>query len=502
MGGGHNSLVAATYLGKAGKKVLVLEAQAEIGGATTSVRAFPDFDARLSRYSYLVSLLPDQIIKDLGLNFSAISRDVSSYTPYVRNSEHRGLLVSRTWDDRSAESFESLTGSRIEAQSWIDFYEEISRAATMIAPTLLEPLPTRAELRKRVASDHFWSSMIENPIGQIISQTFEDDIVRGVVLTDGLIGTFASAFDIQANICFLYHLIGNGTGEWKVPKGGMGALVSELQRVAIGAGVHIQCNSEIVGIESETYGINVETVNGEKFSADFLLSNAAPSVLKKLVGEKQEPFLAGSQLKVNMLLERLPRLKSGVDPKLAFAGTFHVNESFDQLEKAFMQARSGELPIDAPSEMYCHTLTDPTILSPELIEKGFHTLTLFGLHTPAELFDENNEMQRSQALKLALTGLDNFLDEPIESVIAKALDGSLCIEVKSPIDLESAIGLPRGNIFHKDLEFPFREEDSQPGWGVETDNPRIFTCGAGSVRGGGVSGIPGHNAAMAILSRG
>jgi phytoene dehydrogenase-like protein len=151
------------------------------------------------------------------------------------------------------------------------------------------------------------------------------------------------------------------------------------------------------------------------------------------------------------------------------------------------------MPAKLPIEMYCHTLTDPSILSPELSASGFHTLTLFALHTPASLFDANNETARQAALESAFASLNEYLVEPIQDVIA-------AIEIKTPLDLEEAIALPRGNIFHRDLQFPFREDGSQPSWGVETDDPRIFICGAGATRGGGVSGIPGHNAAMAVLS--
>ena len=122
VGGGHNGLVAASYLAKAGKSVLLLEANSELGGATASVRAFPEFDARVSRYSYLVALLPDQIIADLGLNFQTRGRDVSSYTPYVRAGIHDGLSVSTIWDAATEESFFRLTGSHRECEVWREFY--------------------------------------------------------------------------------------------------------------------------------------------------------------------------------------------------------------------------------------------------------------------------------------------------------------------------------------------------------------------------------------------
>ena len=287
--------------------------------------------------------------------------------------------------------------------------------------------------------------------------------------------------------------MGNGTGEWKVPVGGMGALVKELIRVATESGVEIKVNSKVIAVVSDDLGVTVETLSGDKYESDYLLSNAAPQVLAKLRGKPQPQSLDGSQMKINILLKRLPRLKSGIDPRLAFAGTFHANESFSQLEQAFQDAQAEVMPANMPIEMYCHTLSDPSILGRDLQEAGYHTLTLFGLHTPASLFDADNDAAREVALASALSSVNEYLAEPIQDVIA-------AIEVKTPLDIEEAIALPRGNIFHKDLSMPFREDLTKPSWGVETDDPRIFICGAGAMRGGGVSGIPGHNAAMAVLS--
>ena len=490
IGGGHNGLVAATYLAKAGKSVVILEANPEIGGATQSVQAFEGFDAYLSRYSYLVSLLPDKIVTDLGLAFECISREVSSYTPYA----DKGLYVSRQWDEKTAASFNELDPTGHEAQAWQEFYGEIAEFAKKIAPTLLQPLKTRSELKAEINLPQAWEYLVENPIGVEIDKRFNNDVVKGVVLTDALIGTFASAYDLQANICFLYHLMGNGTGEWKVPVGGMGALVKELVRVATSAGVEILSNSKVTSVTSDESGVIAKTESGDVYQSDYLLSNAAPAVLAKLQGKAQPPSLDGSQMKINILLKRLPLLKSGIDPRLAFAGTFHANESFSQLEETFVDATEGVMPAKMPVEMYCHTLSDPSILGPELQAAGYQTLTLFGLHTPASLFDADNDAARDVALASALSSVNEYLAEPIEDVIA-------AIEVKTPLDIEQAIALPRGNIFHKDLSMPFREDGSKPSWGVETDDPRIFICGAGAIRGGGVSGIPGHNAAMAVLSK-
>ena len=283
----------------------------------------------------------------------------------------------------------------------------------------------------------------------------------------------------------------------------MGAFVTELNRVALLNGVEINLNSHVTDIDSSSNGVAVSTASGDKYVAKDLLFAGAPQTLAKLRDKIAPASLDGSQMKINMLLSKLPRLKSGVDPKLAFAGTFHVNETYSQLEKAYQVAKLGDIPSDLPLEMYCHTLTDPTILSPELSQRGFHTLTLFGLHTPAALFDADPSGAKEAAKAAAISSLNQYLEEPIESVLAVCSDGSLAIEAKSPIDLDNDLGLPRGNIFHRDLDFPFIDgtESAPIKWGSETDDSHIFLAGAGARRGGGVSGIAGHNAAMAVLAK-
>ncbi|MER6730767.1 NAD(P)-binding protein, partial [Streptomyces rochei] len=237
VGGGHNGLVAAAYLARAGRSVLVLERLDHTGGAAVSARPFAGLDARLSRYSYLVSLLPEKIVRELDLDFRVRARTVSSYTPARRDGRPTGLLVGGG-ERRTRESFARLTGSEREYAAWRRFYGMTGRVAQRVFPTLTEPLPTRDELRRRIDDEAAWRALFEEPIGVAIEEHFADDLVRGVVLTDALIGTFADAHEpsLVQNRCFLYHVIGGGTGAWDVPVGGMGALTDALAGAARAAG--------------------------------------------------------------------------------------------------------------------------------------------------------------------------------------------------------------------------------------------------------------------------
>ncbi|WP_084960405.1 phytoene desaturase family protein [Thermoactinospora rubra] len=484
-GAGHNGLVAAAYLARAGRRVLVLERLDHVGGLAISARAFPGVDARLSRYSYLVSLLPSKIVKDLGLGIELRRRRYASYTPVGDT----GLLVDNADPERTAASFRKVTGSDADHRAWREFYALTGQVAAKVAPTLLEPMPGRAEMRELVGP-RAWRDLFERPIGETVAERFADDTVRGVVLTDALIGTFADPdTDLLANRCFLYHVIGDGTGEWNVPVGGMGAVSGALEAAARAAGAEIRTGAEVIGIDPSGE-VTFRDERGEHaVGAGHVLVNLPPAVLDRLLGRAPEQP-EGAQLKVNMVLSRLPRLKDPeVDPRAAFSGTFHINESREQLAQAYREAAAGRIPSLPPAEVYCHSLTDRSIIGVE-----GETMTLFGLHMPARLFRENPDKSRQEALEATLRSINSVLAEPIEDCLLRAPEP--CLEAKTPVDLEREAGLPGGHIFHRDLAWPYGAGGE---WGVETEHERILLCGAGAARGGGVSGIPGHNAAMKVL---
>jgi phytoene dehydrogenase-like protein len=465
VGGGHNGLVAATLLGRAGWRVLVLERGAAVGGAAVSHQVFPGVDAKLSRYAYLVSLFPAPLLGRLGVRVELRRR-------------------------RATRALEGCTGlERI-----------VERVAERVFPTLTEPLRSREQLRRTVDDDEAWEALFERPLGETLETLIDDDAARGVVATDALIGTFADLHDpaLLQNRCFLYHVIG---GEWRVPVGGMGALTKALTDAARASGTEIRTGTEVTAIETDGAAAEVSCTAGDTHAARHVLANVAPAVLARLLGDPLPGSSPeGAQLKLNMLATRLPRPRErGIE---GFAGTFHINEGYEQLQRAYREAVAGQIPATPPCELYCHSLADPSI-----VPAGMHTLTLFGLHMPARLFADDPVGAKRAAVAATLESVDSVLAEPLEDCLARDRDGAPCLEAITPPELESALAMPGGHIFHRDLAWPFAESEEEldpayPRWGVETRNANVWLCGAGARRGGCVSGIPGHNAARAVLEAG
>ena len=490
IGGGHNGLVAAAYLARAGRSVLVLERREHVGGAAVSERPWPGVDARLSRYSYLVSLMPQALRDDLGLKVEMRRRAVSSYSPRPDGS---GLLVRQ--GSAAARELGAVPGD--DSRGW--------RSA--VFPSLTEPLVSREELRARVGDDAAWEALVERPLGETLARHFEDDLERGVIATDALIGTFAGLDDesLRQNRCFLYHVIGNGTGDWDVPVGGMGAVTESLAAIAWAAGAELRLGVEVTGIETDGVGAEVQLRRrrGQRAPrAGQRRAGRARAAARRAAARRSARPRARSSSSTCCWRGCRKLRDESLDPREAFAGTFHVNEAATQLAVAYAEAHGGQVPRLAPCEIYCHSLTDPSILGPELRESGAQTLTSFGLHMPARLFASNPAEAKAEAIEATLRSLDSVLAEPIEDCLYVAPSGEPCLEARTPVELEAELGLPGGNIFHRDLAWPFAEEEAEVGrWGVETHWDNVLVCGAGAKRGGGVSGIPGHNAAMAVLGK-
>src|ERR1700722_20158070 len=292
----------------------------------------------------------------------------------------------------------------------------------------------------------------------------------------------------------------------------MGAVTGALSDSARKAGAELVVNAEAVAIRSGLGGAEVDVVDvvhgagTRTLQARYVLANVAPWGLAELLGTDPDQATkpVGAQLKVNFLLNRLPRLASGADPRVAFAGTLHLGEDYADLDRAYAEAAGGQVPSRLPGEVYCHSLTDPSILGD--VPAGTQTLTYFGLHLPATLFADPATRAERKALAVAraIASLNEHLLDPIESVVARDADGQPCVEAKIPQDVEADLRMPGGHIFHGDLSWPWAADAAgldtpAARWGVGTGRGNVLLCGSGAARGGAVSGRGGHNAAQAVL---
>jgi phytoene dehydrogenase-like protein len=507
VGGGHNGLVAAAYLARAGLSVLVLERLATTGGAATSEQPFAGLPARVSSHASLVGPLPDRIVEDLDLEVRLRPRRTSAYAPVVRNGRHAGLLVEREPTQATADSFAALTGSSREYDAWLAFRGRLDEAARVVAPSLLEPLPTRLAMSGRLGPET-WRMLAEEPIGATIEKQFFDDTVRGLVAADAVLGTFADlrGADLEQNRTFLLHAVANGAREWRVPLGGMGVLSAAIEGAVWRRGGEVLPRAFVTRVQADGVRARVGfQCDGEEASVDcsWVLGNVAPWVLRLLLGQHPGPRPEGSLLAVTMLLDRLPRLRAGTSPPSAFAGTVHVDQGYDQLQEAYAEAQQGFIPARPPGRLVCTSLTDPSVLGTLALE-GKHVVNYLGVHAPARLYSGNLEEQRDETVLRVLDGVNAHLEAPLESLLSLDKEGVPCLRAHAPQDVESALAIPGGHMYHGGLSWPWLPDDAPVDtaaqrWGVDTPVPNVLLCGSGARRGGAVSGLGGHNAAMAVL---
>ena len=266
----------------------LLERLDHTGGAAVSTQAFDGVDVRVSRYSYLVSLLPPRILADLGAGVRLARRPFSSYTPDPATGGRCGLLIGSPGDTFAA------IGAAGDAQGFADFYQRCRLVTERLWPTLLEPLRRREDARRHVVGGGdrraaaAWQAVIEDPIGHAITDAVSNDVVRGVIATDALIGTFARLDDpsLTQNVCFLYHVLGGGTGDWDVPIGGMGAVTAALATAAVGYGAEITTGAEVFAVDPSGEVRYRAAGDEHRIRARFILAGVTPTVLAGLLGER------------------------------------------------------------------------------------------------------------------------------------------------------------------------------------------------------------------------
>ncbi len=478
VGGGHNGLVAATYLARAGLSVLVLERLDRVGGAIASTDTFPGHPLSVSRYAALAAPMPVQLAADLDLDL------------LMRAQSHPPTPTA-------------------DAEAWTSFGEDLDALLTAVAPTLLQPLPTERMIRDQVPAE-VWDELVVQPLGAALERRFQDDAVRGRLAGDALSAGLTSLHDpaLTQNRSFLYRSLGRHTEQWQVPEGGPTALGDALARTATKAGAEIVTGAGVSAVRGNDDEAEVTWHRGGETGtvrSRHVLGDVAPWVLRILMGEGEDPDTKplGSCLFVNLLLDRLPALDSGIDPRVGLAATTYVGTEPAQLEEAYAAAADGRLPDPLPLRVECPSLTDPAVLhdAPE----GHHVLAIVASNVPPNAFAGDHEVRKAEAVERVLETLNQHLAEPIVDCVTRDPEGRSCITATTPQETEAELAMPGGHLFHGDLDWPWapnraRLETPAQQWGVQTDLGSVMVCGAGARRGGALCGVAGHNAAQAVLA--
>jgi phytoene dehydrogenase-like protein len=516
IGGGHNGLAAAAYLGRAGLRTVVLERRAVLGGACVTEELWPGF--RVSRAAYVASLLRPALIRELdlarrGLRF--LSRDPSSFTPLP---DGRGLLLGR---DPAASSREIARFSPRDAARYPDWERFLGRLSRSLEPLLDAPPPDPAHPRLRdlgvalrVAARLLplrgdlaeAAALLLGPARAVLERWFESEPLRSTLATDAVIGAWAAPSTPGTGYVLLHHVmgaIGGARGVWCYVEGGMGQLAAALASAACDAGVEIRLESPVARILAEGgRARGVLLADGSTIEAGVVVSNADPHrTLLGLLGRERLPEdvaravaaidLRSPVLKINLALDRLPAFtgRTAAAPGPEHHGTIHLGaRDLDALEASFAAAVAGDLPARPMIE-----LTIPSALDRTLAPAGAHVASLFVQHVPyaprAASWDQLRDPFADRVLDL--------VDELAPGFHASVLHR----EVLAPPDLEDIFGLTGGNIFHGAMS-PDRLLFLRPAPGLagyRTPVAGLYLCGAGTHPGGGVMGACGRNAAREIL---
>jgi phytoene dehydrogenase-like protein len=516
VGAGHNGLVTAAYLARAGLRTLVLERRDRVGGACVTEETWPGY--RVSRAAYVAGLLRPAVARELGLagrGLRLLRRDPSSFTPLP---DGRGLLLGPD---------PALCGREIERFSVRDAavyprYEALlDRAARAFEPLLDAPPPDPARLRAadlplllRLARGALGlrrdaarvARLLLAPARETLAAWFESEPLRATLATDALIGAWAAPSTPGTGYVLFHHVMGEtggARGVWAYVAGGMGALSEAIAGAARAAGAEIRTEAPVASID--VHGGRVQGVtlaDGATVAAPLVVSGADPArTLLGLVGRDALPADVVTELatldfrspvvKINLALDRLPafrgRSSDGAGPE--HTGTIHVGANdLDALERSYADAAADRLP-----ERPMVELTIPSALDPTLAPAGRHVASLFVQHVPPAIGRERWARER-----------DGFADRVVALVdeVAPGFSASvLHRDVLGPPELEDVFGLTGGNIFHGAMTLDrLLFLRPIPGWArYRTPIEGLWLCGAGTHPGGGVMGACGRNAAREIL---
>ncbi|HEV2884581.1 MAG TPA: NAD(P)/FAD-dependent oxidoreductase [Pyrinomonadaceae bacterium] len=516
IGGGHNGLVAACYLAKAGLKTLVLERREIVGGGSVTEEIHPGF--RCSTLAHSAGPLLPKVLKDLQLarhGFESINPEarvtalsLDGHSTCIYNDTSRTVDEIRKVSERDAESYPEFE------QSFARIGKVLAPLLTMTPPAIDNPSPGELfnlgkvglSFRGLGKKDAFrllrWGPMA---VADLVAEFFETEALRACVAARGISGAFAGPWSAGTSAGLLWQaaMDGHAIAPSAFVKGGMGALTESLVAAAKSAGVEIRSGSEVVRIETkDDRAAKVVLSNGDEIEARGIVSNADPrTTFLKLIdpGALDPSFLLktrnyrakGVSAKINLALSGLPSF-AGVDEenaKTKLSGRIHVGPDIDYLERAFDASKYG----DYSAAPYMD-ITIPSLADPDLAPSGAHVMSIHVQYAPYQLKNGDWNSRREEFA-------DNVID--VLSAYAPGLKKMIvACQIITPVDLEQTYGLNGGHIHHGeqslDQFFTFRP---LIGWAqYRTPIRGLYLCGAGTHPGGGVTGGPGANAAREIIA--
>jgi phytoene dehydrogenase-like protein len=514
IGGGHNGLVCGAYLARAGLKTLVLERREIFGGAAVTEEFSPGF--RASRFSYVMSLLHPRVIRDLELKSFGLEV-LPANDLFCPLGGDDSIVFS---DDIAKTQAEFARFSAHDAQVYPAFARYLEESATFVRQLLFEtPVdPVRRSWKAfRGSASLLWRhrrigdqayrlvDLLTQSADDYLSAWFENDIIRSVLAYYACIGTFAGPKSPGTAYVIMHHLMGEhaGAGGWGFIRGGMGAITGSIARSAARFGMVVLTQAPVAAVlVSDGRARGVRLADGREFRAKAVVSNvAAPVLFRRLLAPEHLPaeFLRDIQtfrtfstaFKLNIAAEEPPRYRAFDAARHGFAyPTYvHIAPGIEYLERAYDEAKYGWY-----SSRPFLTPVVPTIVDDSLAPAGKHVINVFGGHAPYTLKDGASWSAEKPNLTRAALAV---LDEMAPGFSQRVID----VETLVAPDLEAIVGLPQGHIFHGELSADqlFWQRPA-PHWAdYRTPVTALYQCGASTHPGGGVSGIPGHNAAREIL---
>jgi phytoene dehydrogenase-like protein len=515
IGGGHNGLTAAAYLGRAGRKVLVIERRHVLGGAAVTEEVFPGF--HFSVCSYVVSLLRPEIIRDLDLprhGLEILPLD-GTFTPML-DGNHLWRV-----NDHAKTRREIARHSKLDAEAYDEYGKAMIEMARFVKPILDMTPPDPLSLRPRdlgqllflgrrfralsPADRRNQLQLMTMSAVDFLDQWFETDVLKATMSASGIIGTFLGVRSPGTAYVLLHHYMGEIDGafrSWGFSRGGTGAISNAIASAAREAGVEIRTETTVAQIRTKGgAAIGVTLANGDEIDARLVLSSVDPRLtFLTLVDSKELPpafvddvrrfKFRGSSGKVNLALDALPDFTALPGPGAHLRGAISISPSVDHMERAYDQAKYGRFSTRPYIDMVIPTLTDPSVAPP-----GKHILSCFVQYAPYALANGAWDEEREAFGDAVIDTLADFAPNIRDIILHR--------QVLTPLDLERDFGLSEGNIFQGELTleqlFFLRPA---PGWAQYTTPIRnLWMCGSGAHPGGGIMGAPGRNAALRVLGK-